>query len=164
MATREEYISLGVSGYEHEGCWRKAGIFHIRMQAPRLACRRCEQVLNAVLPHVVPRCNSTKDFARHVVDLRKMMSIRDVVRYMGVSDTMIQSIDKKYLQQKFGKPRLRDLEIMAIDEIYVGKKHYLKEDLGLIWQQSHKLAAGAFLADSKASTTSRRPSRVTSDY
>ena len=129
MATREEYISLGVSGDEHEGCWRKDGIYHIRMEAPRLACRRCEQV-----------------------------------RYMGVSDTMIQSIDKKYLQQKFGKPRLRDLEIMAIDEIYVGKKHYLKEDLGLIWQQSHKLAAGVFLADSRASTTSRRPSRVTSDY
>ena len=51
------------------------------------------------------------------------MTIRDVARSMGVSDTMIRSIDKKYLQQKFCKPRLRDLEIIAIDEIYVGKKH-----------------------------------------
>ena len=123
MATLEKYNALGVSGYEHEGCSRKDGIFHIGMEAPRLACRRCEQVLNAVLPHVVPRSNSTKDFARQVVDLRKMMSIRDVARYMGVSDMMIPSIDKKYLQQKFGKPRLRDLEIMDMDEICVGKKH-----------------------------------------
>jgi transposase len=36
---------------------------------------------------------------------------------------MIRSIDKKYLQKNFCKPRLRDLEIIAIDEIYVGKKH-----------------------------------------
>lgn len=164
MTTRELYSAIGVSGYEHQGCWRKDGAFHIRMEAPqsshkcpkcgnrevihrgtydrvvhaapigndrtmlfinapRLECRRCEQVLNAVLPNVVPLCNYTKAFARHVVDLRKMMTIRDVSRYMGVSDTMIRSIDKKYLQQKFCKPRLRDLEIIAIDEIYVGKKH-----------------------------------------
>ena len=164
MTTRELYSSIGVSGYDHQDCWRKDGIFHIRMvapptchkcpkcgnrevihrgtfdrvvhaapigkdrtvlfiKAPRLECRRCEQVLNAVLPNVVPLCNYTKAFARHAVDLRKMMTIRDVARYMGVSDTMIRSIDKKYLQQKFCKPRLRDLEIIAIDEIYVGKKN-----------------------------------------
>jgi transposase len=80
-------------------------------------------VLNAVLPNVVPLCNYTKSLARLVVDLRKMMTIRDVARYVGVSDTMIRSIDKKYLQKNFCKPRLRDLEIIAIDEIYVGKKH-----------------------------------------
>ena len=164
MTTRELYSSIGVSGYEHQQCWRKDGVFHLRMAAPgscyrcpqcgnrdvirrgtvdrvvhappigmertqlfikvpRLECRRCERVLNAVLPNVVPLCNYTKSLARLVVDLRKMMTIRDVARYVGVSDTMIRSIDKKYLQKNFCKPRLRDLEIIAIDEIYVGKKH-----------------------------------------
>ena len=51
MTTRELYSSIGVSGYEHEGCWRKDGIFHIRMDAPRMQCRRCKQVLDAVLKH-----------------------------------------------------------------------------------------------------------------
>lgn len=164
MTTRELYSSIGVSGYEHQDCWRKDGKFHIRMEAPaachkcpkcgnrevihrgtfdrvvhappiglertvlfikapRLECRRCKQVLNAVLPNVVPLCNYTKSLARLVIDLRKMMTICDVARYVGVSDTMIRSIDKKYLQKTFCKPRLRDLEIIAIDEIYVGKKH-----------------------------------------
>ena len=164
MTTRELYSSIGVSGYEHQGCWRKDGKFHIRMEAPatchkcpkcgnrevihrgtfdrvvhappiglertvlfikapRLECRCCKQVLNAVLPNVVPLCNYTKSLARLVIDLRKMMTICDVARYVGVSDTMIRSIDKKYLQKTFCKPRLRDLEIIAIDEIYVGKKH-----------------------------------------
>ena len=91
------------------------------IQTPRLECRRCERVLNAVLPNVVPRCNYTKSLARLVIDLRKMMTIRDVAQYVGVSETMIRSIDKKYLERTFSKPRLRDLEIIAIDEIYVGK-------------------------------------------
>jgi len=91
------------------------------IQTPRLECRRCERVLNAVLPNVVPRCNYTKSLARLVIDLRKMMTILDVAQYVGVSETMIRSIDKKYLERKFSKPRLRDLEIIAIDEIYVGK-------------------------------------------
>ena len=93
------------------------------IKAPRLECRRCQQVLNAVLPQVEPRCNYTKSLARLVVDLRKMMTIKDVAQYVGVSDTMIRGIDKKYLNRKFGKPRLRHLEIIAIDEIYVGKKN-----------------------------------------
>jgi transposase len=92
------------------------------IKAPRLECKDCRQVLNAVLPNVVPLCNYTKSFARLSVDLRKMMTIRDVARYLGVSDTMIRSIDKKYLQKNFGKPRLRGLKIIAIDEIYLGRK------------------------------------------
>lgn len=93
------------------------------IRTPRLECRRCRQVLNAVLPKIEPHCNYTKSLARLVVDLRKMMTIKDVAHYIGVSDTMIRGIDKKYLSRKFGKPRLRHLEIIAIDEIYVGKKN-----------------------------------------
>ncbi|MEI6538572.1 MAG: ISL3 family transposase [Planctomycetota bacterium] len=93
------------------------------INAPRLECRRCQQVLNAMLPQVEPHCNYTKSLARLVVDLRKMMTIKDVAHYVGVSDTMIRGIDKKYLNRKFGKPRLRYLEIIAIDEIYVGTKN-----------------------------------------
>jgi len=46
-----------------------------------------------------------------VVYLRKMMTIKDVARYLGVSDTLVPGIDKKYLQQNFCEPRLPDLEI-----------------------------------------------------
>ena len=93
------------------------------IRTPRLECRRCERVLNAVLPNVVPKCNYTKSFAKLVVDLRKMMTIRDAARYLGVGEGMVRGIDKSYLQKKFSKPRLRDLEVIAIDEIYVGKKN-----------------------------------------
>ena len=93
------------------------------IRTPRLECRRCRRVLNAKLPNVVPRCNYTRSFARLVIDLCKMMTIRDVAHYLGVGEGMIRGIDKSYLQRTFSKPRLRDLEVIAIDEIYVGKKN-----------------------------------------
>jgi transposase len=93
------------------------------IQTPRLECPRCQRVLNAVLPNVVPGCNHTKSLVRLVVDLRKMMTIRDVARYLGVGEGMVRGIDKRHLQKTYGKPRLRDLKIMAIDEIYVGKRN-----------------------------------------
>lgn len=161
---RELYKAIGVSDYEPVDCWRKEGVFHLRMSAPsscyrcpqcrspdvirrgfvhrvvhaprigmdrtvlfiatpRLECRICDRVLNAVLPGVVRRSNHTKSFARMVVDLRKMMTIRDTAQYLGVGEGMVRSIDKSYLQKTFGKPRLRDLEVIAIDEIYVGQKN-----------------------------------------
>ena len=163
MTTRELYRALGVDGYEPTNCWRKDGIFFLRMKStvscdqcpqcgsrdvihrgtvdrsvhappigmdrtqlfievPRLECKQCERVLNAALPKVEPGCQYTKSFARLAIDLRKMMTILDVSRYLGVSETMIRGIDKKYLRKNFGKPRLRDLEILAIDEIYIGRK------------------------------------------
>ena len=93
------------------------------IRTPRLECQICQQVLNAVLPGVVKLCNYTKSFARIVVDLRKKMTIRDVARYLGVREAMVRGIDKVYLQKTSSKPRLRDLEVIAIDEIYVGKKN-----------------------------------------
>ena len=134
MTTRELYHGIGISGYEHVDCWRKEGVFHLRMrvpassyrcpqcgnrdvirrglvhrmahaprvgmdrtvlfiQTPRLECRKCQRVLNGSLPGYEPRCNYTKSFASMVVDLRRMMKIRDVAEWMGVSEGMIRSID-----------------------------------------------------------------------
>ncbi len=40
MITRELYSSVGVLVYEHQDCWRKDGIFHIRMKTPP-SCHKC---------------------------------------------------------------------------------------------------------------------------
>jgi transposase len=55
------------------------------IKAPRLECKNCEQVLNAILPHVVPLCNYTTSFARlglkpEAVFLRRF-SAEDVSTY-----------------------------------------------------------------------------------
>jgi transposase len=70
---------------------------------------------------VVPGCNYTRAFARLVVSLRPMMTIKDIAMHLGVSESMIRGIDKRYLKRNFGRPRLKRLKVLAIDEIYIGK-------------------------------------------
>ena len=124
MTTRELYSSIGVSGYEHEGCWRKDGIFHIQMEAPpschkcpkcgnrdvihrgtftrvvhaapigkdrtvlfikapRLECRRCVQVLSAVLPNVVPLRKSSTDHQQILLArLRLKLPLKIILKKM----------------------------------------------------------------------------------
>jgi transposase len=93
------------------------------VMTPRVQCRKCPGLKTVQLPNVVPHKNHTKSFARLVVDLRKVMTIADVAHYLGVSEGMIRSIDKTYLNRRFSKPKLRRLRTLAIDEISVRKNH-----------------------------------------
>jgi len=93
------------------------------IQVPRVECRKCKRVRTIKLPGVVPGKNHTKSFARLVVDLRKMMTIKDIARYLGVSTTMIRGIDKQYLKTHFAKPKLKHVKLIAIDEICIGSGH-----------------------------------------
>jgi len=77
---------------------RKTMVF---IQVPRVECRKCKRVRTIKLPGVVPGKNHTKSFVRLVIDLRKMMTIKDIARYLGVSETMIRGIDKQYLKTHF---------------------------------------------------------------
>ena len=49
------------------------------------------------------------------------MTIQDIAAWLGVSTTMVRNIDKRYLKTHFGKPRLKDVRQIAIDEISVRK-------------------------------------------
>ena len=51
------------------------------------------------------------------------MTISDVGKHLGVSWHMVKDIHKRYLNRKYGKPSLKHLNSIAIDEIYNGKKH-----------------------------------------
>ena len=99
---------------------RKTVVF---IKAPRVECRVCKAVRTVHLPSVVPGKNHTHSFARLVVDLRKMMTIQDVARYLGVSHTMIRDIDKAYLKRHYSRPKLKDVKVIAIDEISTRKGH-----------------------------------------
>jgi transposase len=68
-----------------------------------------------------------------VLDLRQKMTLSDVARHLQVSDWMVRDIEKRWLGKHFSKPRLKDLEYIAIDEISVSKNHkYLTVVLDLV--------------------------------
>ncbi len=70
------------------------------INVPRLECRNCGRVLQAATPNLVPGCNYTRAFARLVVSLRPMMTIKDIAMYLGVSESMIRGIDKRYRSKR----------------------------------------------------------------
>ncbi len=51
------------------------------------------------------------------------MTIKDVANHLGVSWDVIKDIQKRFLKRRFSKPKLSKLQLIAIDEISIGRGH-----------------------------------------
>jgi transposase len=69
------------------------------------------------------RVSYTRAFERYALDLSRLMTIKDVAMHLGISWDVIKDIQKRNLQRRFGRPRLKHLKQIAIDEIATGKGH-----------------------------------------
>lgn len=92
----------------------------LSVEVPRVWCPRCDVVRQVPLGFAEPRVQHTKAFERYVLELSRHMTIRDVAWHLGVGWDVVKGIQKEYLHQHFLKPRLKDLKLLAIDEISVG--------------------------------------------
>ena len=92
-------------------------------RVPRIKCRDCNAVRQTPIGFADPRRTYTRSFAQYVLELARMMTIRDVALHLGVSWDVVKEIVKNDLQRRFGKPKLRHLRQIAIDEISIGKGH-----------------------------------------
>ena len=90
---------------------------------PRLACQDCGKIRQAAIGFAEPRRTYTKSFERHVLDLSRHMTIKDVACHLGVGWDVVKDIQKRYLYRRFAKPKLKHVKQIAIDEISVGKGH-----------------------------------------
>lgn len=91
------------------------------LRVPRIKCRDCNAVRQTPIGFADPRRSYTRSFAQYVLELARMMTIQDVAMHLGVSWDVVKEIVKNDLQRRFGKPKLRDLRQIAIDEISIGK-------------------------------------------
>jgi transposase len=70
-----------------------------------------------------PKKTYTRPFARYVIELARMMTLADVARHLQISWDVTKGIVGDDLQRRFAQPKLRSLKRIAIDEIYLGKRH-----------------------------------------
>ena len=98
---------------------------YIKAEIPRLECKECKVIRQSEIGFADPRFTYTKAMGRYVLDLARYMTIADVSRHLGLSWDIVKSIQKRYLQKKYANPNLNKLEQIAIDEISVGRHHYL---------------------------------------
>src|SRR5271157_5065916 len=127
---------LRCSHCHSENVWSQGGIersFHtlpigskpvqIQFKVPRLLCFDCGLVRQAQLGFADPKKRYTRSLERYVLELSRLMTIQDVAEHLQLSCDTIKDIQARWLQKRFGKPKLHKLKQIAIDEINIGKGH-----------------------------------------
>ena len=95
----------------------------VRMDVPRVLCRKCAIVRQVRVPFAEEKVRYTKAFARYALELSRCMTIQDVAARLQVSWDVIKDIQKTHLQKHYSQPKLKHLRQIAIDEISIGKGH-----------------------------------------
>lgn len=90
---------------------------------PRVECENCGEYRQVKIQFADPQMSYTRSFERYVLDLSKSMTIQDVATHLGMRWDMIKGIQKRNLQRKYARPKLKHLRRLAIDEIAIAKGH-----------------------------------------
>lgn len=93
---------------------------NIVLAVQRVLCLECKSLRQIKLGFADVRRSYTRSFERYVLDLSRCMTIKDVAGHLNVSWDIVKDIQKRYLTQRFSRPKLRGLRQIAIDEIYIG--------------------------------------------
>jgi transposase len=95
----------------------------ICLKVARVICFQCEHTRQVKVPFADPRRTYTHAFERYALELSKATTIQDAARHLAVSWDIIKDIQQRNLHRRFGKPKLKNLKEIAIDEIAIGKGH-----------------------------------------
>src|SRR5258708_3574967 len=124
MSTSLLYHAFGIRGYQQTSInfFEGSVLFRLEQTRERYRCPECGSA--AVHgPSDVLRRTYAHAFERSALELAKFSTIQDTARHLGVSWDIIKDIQKRNLQRRFGKPKLKNLKEIAIDEVAVGKGH-----------------------------------------
>jgi transposase len=95
----------------------------ITLPIPRVFCRNCGLTRQTRIDFADPRRTYTKAFERYALELSRCMTIQDVAHHLNVSWDIVKDIQRRDLERRFAKPKLKHLRQIAIDEISVAKGH-----------------------------------------
>ena len=100
----------------------------IRVRVQRYKCRRagCGYDAYERIPFASGNRSYTKRFARYVVELLRIGTIKGVARLLGVSWDLVKDIHRQHLRRHYARPSLKGLKNIGIDEFAVRKGHVYK--------------------------------------
>jgi transposase len=96
---------------------------YLSFWVPRVECRDCDSIRRVKIGFAEERVSYTRAFERYALELSRYMTIKDVACHLQISWDVIKEIQKRNLRRRFGKPKLKHLKQIAIDEISIGKGH-----------------------------------------
>jgi transposase len=66
------------------------------------------------------RVHYTRAMERYILELCHMMTIADVADHLGLCWDTVKDMHKRNLARRFARPKLKHLELIAVDEISIG--------------------------------------------
>lgn len=100
----------------HKAVW-------IELPIAKVWCQECLVTRQVEVTFAKPKKHYTKSFARFVVELSGFMTPMDIACFLGISWDTARGILKEHLGKKYGRPKLRRVKRIAIDEVYLGRRH-----------------------------------------
>lgn len=98
----------------------------IRMKVQRYKCKDCNYDEQEHISFATGSRSFTHRFAKYVVDLLRMATLKDVAAMLSVSWDMVKEIHSIYLNRHYSPPSLEGGENIGIDEFAVKKGHVYK--------------------------------------
>jgi transposase len=95
----------------------------IEFPIPRVFCWTCRMERQVAVSFAEPKKHYCRSFERYVLELLQFGTLADVARHLQISWDTVKDIQRRNLQRRFGRPRLKHLKQIAIDEISIGKGH-----------------------------------------
>jgi len=94
----------------------------MRIATRRIVCANCGASEQEPIDFCAdPYARHTKWVARFVIALRVEMSIKAVAGFTGLHWETVKNIEKRWLDKKYRKVRLNEVEYLGIDEVYLGR-------------------------------------------
>lgn len=93
-----------------------------KLQTQRIRCPQCRFSGWLPVPFADPWRTYTRAFERYALDLIAFGTLEHVARHLGVGWDLVKDIHKRHLDKKYGKPSLKKIRRIAIDEFYAGRK------------------------------------------
>ena len=100
----------------HKAVW-------LELPVAKVWCQECLATRQVEVSFAKPKKHYTKAFARFVVELSGFMTAMDIACFLGISWDTARDILKEHLGKKYGRPKLRRVRHIAIDEVYLGQRH-----------------------------------------
>ena len=89
----------------------------------KVFCPKCHRISIEELELFDPYIRVTRRLAYYVYQLCQVMTVTEVANHLGLDWKTVKTIDKKFLEQRCGKPNLDGLRVLAVDEIAVRRGH-----------------------------------------
>jgi transposase len=95
----------------------------IEMPCQRLLCLNCLKTRQVKIPFADARLGYTRIFERYALELSRRTTILHAAVHLHVGWDTIKDIQKRNLNRRFKKIKLKHLKYLAIDEISIGHGH-----------------------------------------